>query len=115
MTLQRWRRIGVFLLVLAFGIGMVGHAVQAGLKANKMMIMAAGMSSSADCQGCGGDGAAKDNACVALCAAVNPAVLPVKPAVAGGHVVSGTNVADETANSRVGPPEPHPPKSHLSV
>jgi hypothetical protein len=115
MTLRRWRRIGVFLLVLAFGIGMVGHAVQAGVKASKMMTMAADASSSTDCQGCGGDGAAKDKACVALCTVVNPAVLPVKLAFAGGHFVSVTNTADETANSRAGPPEPHPPKSDLSI
>jgi hypothetical protein len=113
MRLQCWRRIGVFLLVLAFGIGMVGHAVQAGLKASKVMTMAAGASSSTDCPGCGSDGAAKDKTCVALCSAVNPAVLPVKPAVVGSPFVLLATMADETANSRAGPPELHPPKSNL--
>ncbi len=92
---------------------MAAHAVQAGAMAGKAMAMAAGASPSSDCQGCGGDGAAKGKACVALCAAVNPAVLPVKLALAVVLFVSAVNVADETANSRAGPPEPHPPKSDL--
>jgi hypothetical protein len=115
MLSRRRSRIGVFLLILTFGIGMAMHAVQAGAMAGKAAAMAAGASPSSDCQGCGGDGAVKDKACVALCPVMNPAVLPVKLAFTGGHVVSVANIADETANSRAGPPEPRPPKSNLSI
>lgn len=92
---------------------MAVHAVQAGAMAGKAMAMAAVASPSSDCQGCGGDGIAKDKACFVLCAAVNPAVLPAKAMVVASSWTRTAESADQNAIGLTGPPEPHPPKSDL--
>jgi hypothetical protein len=108
------RHICAALLVLAFALGTVTQAVQAGDMAVKLATAASSdKPMPSGCNACGDDDMG-NMACGVVCA-VPTAVMPDKAAVSDLQSVVITDFEDEFGVGRTGPPDPFPPKHSLLV
>lgn len=109
--MRSFRRILGALLILAFGLGMAAHGVQAGEMAQMTVAIGAGQPMHDDCDGCGGSDMAQASSCMLACSG-GSAVLPqVQPTalLAISHSYEGMLEQRVTGSSSA--PDPHPPKS----
>jgi len=114
MNIRCWHRLLAFVLAVALGIGTSLAAFQASAMLPDMAMSAGlGEHDSSPCGGCAGGGDDVDfGACMTMCWAGGPAVLPDSSAPSTDlRTQQHMGPADMTVGSPAHHPEPDPPKT----